>query len=690
MEKPLVSIIIPTRNSPFLENCLKSLKNQTYQNIEIIIVDGQSQDNTIEVAKKYTDQVYNFELEGDHRSAQRNMAVQKATGEYILSLDSDMELSEKVVQSCLEKIQSDPGIAGLVIPEESFGQGFWSKCKKLERQFYLGVDWIEAPRFFPREIFIKAGCFSLGLSVGEDWDLGQRVERLGRIKRIDDFIYHNEGKISLFKTIKKRLYYSGQLTYYLEKGQDKEIQKKQTSFSARFKLFFSQPKKLFKDPVLGLGMLFMKSAELSFAALGYLIKKYFTEDKFIKHHFTMFSGFIVVSIFNYLYHPVLSRMMTVEDFGEAQALISMFLQSIIITGFFSWVVVNITANQEEEESKTEIISELRKVSIYISLVFFILIVVFSQQLKNFFHFDSYYPFLSLALLLIFNVLYNFRNSFLRGIHNFKSVVVGSVVMAAGRLFFAVLLVYIGWRSFGAITGLVIAQILALGYVFYKTKERLNFANDLKIRFTPRLKKEIKYGILFLITSLTVTFLYTADVLIVKHFFPPEEAGLYSGISTIARIIFYLTATTSGVLLPYIKFTNSRKQNRKLFLKAFIINIILGGGSLLIFWLFPELVIKILIGTKFLSVALILPHLGLLLVIVSVINLIFFYYLALRQFFISIIAILGIVLTLVLSYLNHSSLTEIINNFILGAGLILVLLLLRFLYYSLKFRKQVIL
>ena len=61
MENPLVSVIIPTYNSSrTLEKCLESIKNQTYKNIEIIVVDNNSTDNTKEIAKKFADKAINF------------------------------------------------------------------------------------------------------------------------------------------------------------------------------------------------------------------------------------------------------------------------------------------------------------------------------------------------------------------------------------------------------------------------------------------------------------------------------------------------------------------------------------------------------------------------------------------------------------------------------------------------------
>ena len=149
MNKSLVSIIIPTKNSSTtLGACLKSIKNQTYKNIELIVVDNNSTDETKVIAKKYTDKVFN---KGPERSAQRNYGVKQSNGEYTLIIDSDMELSEKVVENCVKKIQSNTHIKAIIIPEESFGVGFWAQCKKLERSFYIGVDWIEAARFFEKK-----------------------------------------------------------------------------------------------------------------------------------------------------------------------------------------------------------------------------------------------------------------------------------------------------------------------------------------------------------------------------------------------------------------------------------------------------------------------------------------------------------------------------------------------------------
>ncbi len=268
---PLVSVIIPTKNSSrTLDACLKSIENQTYESTELIVIDNNSTDNTKEIAKKYTDKVFN---EGPERSAQRNFGAAQASGEYVLFIDSDMELSKKIVFECVEKIRSDSRAVAIAIPEESFGEGFWAKCKKLERSFYVGVDWMEAARFFKKEIFSKSGGYNEAMISGEDWDLSQRVKKGGRIIRISNFIYHNEGKISLAKTIKKKFYYAKNFHLYKDANKSEVFAAEQISTPARYMLFFAHPIKLFKNPPIGLGMLFMKTCEFVVGGVGYLISK---------------------------------------------------------------------------------------------------------------------------------------------------------------------------------------------------------------------------------------------------------------------------------------------------------------------------------------------------------------------------------------------------------------------------------
>ena len=79
-------------------------------------------------------------------SQARNIAADKASGNLILSLDSDMEFTPRVVEECINKVTA--GYDAVIIPEVSVGFGFWAKCKALEKSCYIGAREFSCARLF--------------------------------------------------------------------------------------------------------------------------------------------------------------------------------------------------------------------------------------------------------------------------------------------------------------------------------------------------------------------------------------------------------------------------------------------------------------------------------------------------------------------------------------------------------------
>jgi len=255
MGKPLVSVIVPTYNSsPTLEYCLASVRLQTYPNIEVIVVDNNSTDDTVEVARKYGSGIFQVRA---LRSAARNYGTKKAEGDYFLFVDADMELTPKVVEKCVQK--SIKGNAdAIMIPEIRVGEGFWAKCRAIERLTYIGDPLIESARFFRKEVFEKVNGYDEVLEAGEDWDLHARVEGAGyKIKSVNSFMIHHERRLRLKKIVMKRYYYGKTLMKYIKKHPKNSIiqfMPIRTNYLKHWRLFVNQP-------LYGCGMFFMKLIE---------------------------------------------------------------------------------------------------------------------------------------------------------------------------------------------------------------------------------------------------------------------------------------------------------------------------------------------------------------------------------------------------------------------------------------------
>jgi glycosyltransferase involved in cell wall biosynthesis len=283
--RPLVSIITTTKNEEKnIENCLQSMFAQTYQNIEIIVVDNFSTDRTREIALKYTENVFQ---KGPERSAQRNYGmIEMAKGKYVMFVDTDMILSPSLIAACVDFIESEDCPA-LHIPEIVLGGNFFSRVRRFERTFYDGTV-IDGARFFLKEAFCKVDGFDESMSGPEDWDIDKKIKQLGKIKLLPALhsetvsnpfepflqdrgvnpsaygpsIFHNEAEFELQSYLKKKGYYSTSFDTYIKKWgpEDPDI-RKQFGLGYRFLGVFVEGgkwRKLIRRPVLMTGMYLLR------------------------------------------------------------------------------------------------------------------------------------------------------------------------------------------------------------------------------------------------------------------------------------------------------------------------------------------------------------------------------------------------------------------------------------------------
>jgi glycosyltransferase involved in cell wall biosynthesis len=270
--KTLVSIIITTKNEEeVIKRLLNSLEKQNYLNREIIVIDNYSTDNTSRIAKRFTKDIYN---KGPERSAQRNYGAKKAKGEYLLFLDADMKLSEKVVKECVDLVNKKRKVGAITIPEESIAKTLWEKVKAFERSFYNleGDEITDAARFFKKDVFEKVNGYDESITGPEDWDLTDKVKKAGyKIGRISALIYHYERVPNPIKLAKKKYYYGLKSHRYLVKHNISLIGPKTIYFLRP--VFLRNINKIFAHPILAALMVLMLSFEMAGGGMGYIVGK---------------------------------------------------------------------------------------------------------------------------------------------------------------------------------------------------------------------------------------------------------------------------------------------------------------------------------------------------------------------------------------------------------------------------------
>jgi O-antigen/teichoic acid export membrane protein len=386
-------------------------------------------------------------------------------------------------------------------------------------------------------------------------------------------------------------------------------------------------------------------------------------SSFLKHNAVFFLGSVAVGALNYLYYPLLGRLLPPASFGEIQVLVSLFLQFTIFLNVLTLITVNIAVNYKDSEKAHRMIFELEKLSAYFAVGILALSIVGGEFLRQQLKFDSTLPFVALALAMVASIPLTFRSAYARGQKKFGIASVSQLIGAGTKIVFSVMLVIFGLGVTGAIFGIVGSQIIAFLYAA-RWASRLGFKRprDTHYGTLPDIKlllPEIKYAAVAFVGLLTLTMMMSIDVIAAKYYFDTRTAGLYAGIATVARIVFFLAAPIAQVLMPLVQIDKPPQENRLLLLKSLALTVVVCGSVVAACALAPGLIIKILMGVDYITYANLLAPLALTICIISIINLICMYYLSLRRKMVMVVGIIGFAATLGFIVMWHDSLQAIV-------------------------------
>ncbi|MES2284324.1 MAG: glycosyltransferase family 2 protein [Bacteroidota bacterium] len=172
---PLISIITIVYNgAKYIERTINSVINQTYHNIEFIIIDGGSTDQTLDIIKKYEDKITFWKSEPDLGIADAfNKGISVAKGSIIGFVNSDDWYEDDTIEKVVGYFDSYSVVFGDV--------QFWEKNKKTHRTYgdhnrlHHGMTIAHPAVFVKKEIYNKYGLFNLEYKIAMDYEFILRL-----------------------------------------------------------------------------------------------------------------------------------------------------------------------------------------------------------------------------------------------------------------------------------------------------------------------------------------------------------------------------------------------------------------------------------------------------------------------------------------------------------------------------------
>ena len=402
----------------------------------------------------------------------------------------------------------------------------------------------------------------------------------------------------------------------------------------------------------------------------------FSIFNFIKH--PLFSGSMIlvigsnsVSFLNYLYHFVMGRMLGPSSYGELVVLISVIGFLGIIPGSLSMVIIKYISSAKNQDEIAILTNWLKDRSFKVALGLFILIVIISPFIISFLHINQLWYMLLVAATYFFSIPSLVNKSVLQGLLKFKEMMFAVLAENLAKLVLAVLLVYVGFAIGGVMVSLAVASVV--GWYISKI-----YLKDFKRQRNPNLsdiRPMLLFAIPVMIQSFSVTSLISSDLILVKHFFSAHDAGIYSAISTLGKIIFFGAGPIGAVIFPMVAGKQSKGEDyRRVFIYSLAATFFLALGLLSIYWLFPSLIITMLYNSSYLEGKNLLFWFGLSMSLFTVSSLLISYSLSLGKTKVVIFPLVAASLQIILIWFYHYSLFSVISVSISVIALLLVSLL----------------
>ena len=222
-KEPKVSIIIPTYNqAEYLKEAIESVLNQTYKNIEIIIVDDGSTDNTLEVVASFDNKIVYIQQRNKGASSARNTGIKEASGEYVAFLDSDDMWIKNKLEKQIEFIKNDPeiGLLGtgcyemINMGKMIYKKIFPAKNEILQKDLIKYNPFIQSSVIVEKDVFNDIDLYDEKFKESEDYDLWLRIAQKYKVANLPEAL------------VTKR---------YYEKGLSKNKDSKQLYFALKAK-----------------------------------------------------------------------------------------------------------------------------------------------------------------------------------------------------------------------------------------------------------------------------------------------------------------------------------------------------------------------------------------------------------------------------------------------------------------------
>ena len=314
-------------------------------------------------------------------------------------------------------------------------------------------------------------------------------------------------------------------------------------------------------------------------------------QKLLGGSIALLAGSGLVGVTNLLYNVITARLLGPTGFAHATAVYTLLMLASAITLSFQVVCAKYVAGHQTSEEKNEIFAALHLRAWIAGVGLGLLLFLFNRALNTYLNLPDPLLISLLALGTAFYIPLGVRRGYIQGVHAFSALAVNFMLEGLVRLGGAYLLIRLGLGVKGAVLASVIAVIAS--YLLAKPSPGLQAQGARRIHIP---FKEGLQSIVFFSGQVVIN---NFDIVLVKHFFTPDQAGIYAAVSLIGRLVNMCAWSVVNTMFPVSAAARSsdREARPVLFMSLSMVFVIL-TVLILGLWAIPSFVWRTLFGAHF--------------------------------------------------------------------------------------------
>lgn len=407
------------------------------------------------------------------------------------------------------------------------------------------------------------------------------------------------------------------------------------------------------------------------------IFKRLISDSLFKHSALIFGSSVIVNLFNLVFWLFMVRRLEPVDYGVLNSLISVMLIFSVPTSVLMTVVTRYVskfmAHQKTGEVRALLLYFLKRMLIFVAallLIFF----AYARGIAVFLKIDDNVALVyMIGIGTVFSIATGLFLGVLNGMQKFFDVAIINTVSSIVKLAIGVVFVFLGFKVFGGLSGFVASFLVILCMAFFAMPgwaRKLSGGTD---NLALNLKDIYRYFLPVGACQFAFMALTNTDVILVKHFFVPLEAGYYSVAQMVGKIVLFFPGAIGLVMFPKVVDSHAKKGKTKGILKKSLMAV----GLLCIIanffvFTFPVLILKLLTGSSHPEAASLVKYFSLSMSFFALNQILMLYHLSLRQLRYIYALVAAAILQVIAIWFLHSSLAEVL--FILLAISVLLFIL----------------